>query len=160
LTFASGELRMNDPKLIVSDLTGTVTFNKDAITLQRIYANVNGGDSEVGGTIHHRQFVPLDGEITLRVNDSAVDLSGLRAEANVDLSITLEPKTEVQKGAVLSGTVTVVRSAYRQQLSLTSGLLQTLRAPTPSPQAATPSALDDLRLDVRVVTQDDLIVDN
>jgi len=160
LSFASGELRLNDPKVVVSDLTGTVTFNKDAITLQRIYATVNGGASEVGGTVHHRWFAPLDGQITLRVNDSAVDLSGLRAEANVDLSLTLEPKTEVQKGAVLSGTVTVVRGAYREQLSLTSGLLQALRAPAPSTQAAAASALDHLRLDVRFLTQDDLIVDN
>jgi outer membrane protein assembly factor BamA/autotransporter translocation and assembly factor TamB len=155
LTFADGELRMSTPKLVVSDLTGTVTLNKDAITLERIYANVNGGESELGGTIHHRWFTPLDGQITLRARDAAVDLSGLRAEADVDLNFAIE-----QKSAALSGTVTVLRGAYREPLSLTTGLLQALRSPAAAAPVGGSSALDDIRLDVRIVTQDDLLVDN
>ena len=155
LTFAQGELRMSDPRIIVTDLTGTVTLNRDALTLERIYATVNGGAAEIAGSIHHRWFKPLDGQITLRARDAALDISGLRAEADADLAFTLEPR-----GPALSGTVTLLRGAYREPLSLTSGLLQALRSSSGFVQSGTPSALDNVRLDVRIVTQDDLLVDN
>ena len=155
VTFAQGELRMSDPRLIVADLTGTVTLNRDALTLERIYASVNGGDAEIAGSFHYRWFTPLDGQITLSVRDAAVDLSGLRAEADADLAFAVE-----QGGPALSGTVTVLRGAYREQLSLTSGLLQALRSSSGFAQSGASSALDNVRLDVRIVTQDDLLVDN
>jgi hypothetical protein len=57
---------------------------------------------------------------------------------------------------VVSGTVTLVRSAFRERLSLRSGLLA-LPAPSTSSIPAPPSALDRLRLDVRIVTESDLL---
>ena len=155
VTFAQGELRMNDPRIIVTELTGTVTLNRDSLTLEQIYATVNGGAAEIAGSIHHRWFTPLDGQITLRARDAAVDLAGLRAEADADLAFALEPR-----GPALTGTLTLLRGAYREPLSLTSGLLQALRASSGLVQPGSTSALEHVRLDVRIVTQDDLLVDN
>jgi len=155
VTFAEGELRMNDPRLIVTDLTGTVTLNRDALTLERIYATVNGGAAEIAGSIHHRWFQPLDGQITLRARDAAIDLSGLRAEADADLAFSLE-----QRGPTLAGTLTLLRGAYREPLSLTGGLLQSMRASSGFVQPGTSSALEPVQLDIRIVTQDDLLIDN
>jgi outer membrane protein assembly factor BamA/autotransporter translocation and assembly factor TamB len=155
VTFANGELRLADPRLIVSDLAGTLTFAGDTIRLERLWAAVNGGGTEIAGSLRHRWFKPLDGAITLRGREAAFELSGLRAEVDADLSLTLE-----RRGPVVSGTATLVRSSYREPLSLTGGLLQTLRASSAFGRPATRSALDDVRLDVRVVTGDDLLVDN
>lgn len=154
VTFAQGELRMTNPRLIATDFAGTVTLDRDALTLQRLYATVNGGATEIAGVVHHRWFQPIDGQVTLRARNAALDLAGLRSEANADLRFTLEPR-----GPQLTGTITLLRGAYREPLSLTGGLLQALRTSSTA-AAGPPSALDALRLDVRVVTADELLVDN
>ena len=155
VTFGNGELRMAEPRLIVSDLVGTVTLARDTITFERLWAAVNGGGTEIAGSVHHRWFKPLDGSITLHGRGAAIEIYGLRAEVDPDLAFALEPR-----GPVISGTVTLVRSSYREPLSLTGGLLQALRTSSTFSQPASPSALDDVRVDVRVVTGDDLVVDN
>ena len=155
VTFAGGELRLADPRIVVSDLSGTVTLARDTITLERIWASMNGGDAEISGTVHHRWFTPGAGSLSVRLRHGAFDLSGLRAEADADLTLALEPR-----GQLLSGTVTLARSTYREPLSLTGGLLQALRSSAASATSGSPSPLDTLRLDVRVVTGSDLLVDN
>ena len=155
VTFSNGEARIANPRLVVSDVTGTITLAADTVTFERIFASVNGGNSEIAGTLHHRWFTPLGGRITMLTNGAALAIEGLRAEANINLGLDAEPGRPV-----INGTITLVRSAYREQLSLTSGLLRALRAPTATPLPAAPSPLDRLRLDVRIVTQSDLLVDN
>jgi outer membrane protein assembly factor BamA/autotransporter translocation and assembly factor TamB len=155
VTFSNGEARIANPRLVVSDVTGTVTLAADTVTFQRMFASVNGGDSEIAGTLRHRWFTPLGGRLTMVTNGAALAWEGLRAEANANLVLDTEPGRPV-----VTGTVTVVRSTFREQLSLTTGLLRALQAPSIRPVAAAPSALDRLRFDVRIVTENELVVDN
>jgi outer membrane protein assembly factor BamA/autotransporter translocation and assembly factor TamB len=155
VTFANGELRVADPRLIVSDLAGTLTFARDTMRLERLWASVNGGGTEIAGSLRHRWFKPIDGAITIRGREAAIELSGLRAEADADLTLAIDPR-----GPVVSGTATLVRSSYREPLSLTGGLLQALRASSAPGPSDSRSPLDDVRLDIRVTTGDDLLVDN
>src|SRR5205823_6252518 len=60
----------------------------------------------------------------------------------------------------LSGTVTLQRSSFQEQLSLTGGLLRALQASSRPPVQTAASALGSVRLDVRLATQEDLLVDN
>jgi outer membrane protein assembly factor BamA/autotransporter translocation and assembly factor TamB len=155
LTFSEGEARVADPRLIVGDLAGTITFAGDTLTLQQLSATVNGGDAVISGSIRHRLLTPVDGTITFRTTSSSLDLLGLRAEADAALDWRFDPA-----GPSLGGTVTLQRSAYREPLSLTGGLLKALQASATPVAPAAPSLLDRTRLDVRVMTGDDLIVDN
>jgi outer membrane protein assembly factor BamA/autotransporter translocation and assembly factor TamB len=156
LTLSDGEARVADPRLIVGDLAGTITFAGDTLTLQQLSATVNGGDAIISGSIRHHLLTPVDGTITFRTTSSSLDLLGLRAEADAALDWRFDAA-----GPSLGGTVTLQRSAYREPLSLTGGLLKALQTSAqPAPQPATPTLLDRTRLDVRVVTGDDLIVDN
>jgi outer membrane protein assembly factor BamA/autotransporter translocation and assembly factor TamB len=155
VTVSNGEARVANPRLIVSDITGTVTLAADTITVERVFAHLNGGESEIAGTISHRWFTPLGGRITMVSNSAALAIEGLRAEANLNVALEAEPGRPV-----VSGTVTLVRSAFRERLSLTSGLLKALQAPSTTSIPAPPSVLDRLRLDVRIVTESDLLVDN
>ncbi len=155
VTFSNGELRVADPRLIVSDLAGTVTFARDTMRFERLWASVNGGGTEIAGSLRHQWLKPLDGAITLHSRDVAIEIAGLRAEADADLTLTLEPR-----GPLVSGTATLVRSSYREPLSLTGGLLQALRASSMPAPVDVASPLDNVRLDIRVTTGDDLLVDN
>ena len=155
VTVSNAEARIANPRVIVSDVTGTVTLAADTITVERAFAYLNGGESEIAGTLRHRWFTPLGGRLTMVTNSAALAIEGLRAEANVNVALEADPGRPV-----VSGTVTLVRSAFRERLSLTSGLLKALQAPSTSSIPAPPSALDRLRLDVRIVTESDLLVDN
>jgi outer membrane protein assembly factor BamA/autotransporter translocation and assembly factor TamB len=155
VTVSNGEARVADPRLIVGDLAGTVTLAGDRLTLEHLSATVNGGNAVLAGSIRHRWLTPLDGEVTFRASGSSLDLTGLRAEADAVLTYTLG-----SDGAALGGTVTLLRSAYREPLTSKGGLLGALRRPAVSSDIAASSTFDRTRLDVRLVTGDDLLVDN
>jgi translocation and assembly module TamA len=155
VTMSNGELRVAAPRLIVSDLTGTMTFARDTMRFEGIWASVNGGGTDITGSLRHRWFKPLDGTITIRGREAALEFAGLRAEADTDLTLALEPR-----GPLISGTATLVRSSYREPLTLTGGLLQALRMSSTVGPAESRPALDEVRLDIGVTTGDDLLVDN
>ena len=154
LTLSSGETRMADPRLVVADVNGTISFRGDTITFERLSATMNGGDAELSGSLRLQGPAALDGSVTLSVKDAALDIAGLRAESDAALTWTVNAN-----GPALGGTVTLLRSGYRERLSLTGSLLSALRA---SPAVQTPgnSLLDRTRLDVHVVTDEDLVIDN
>ena len=68
VTFSNGEARIANPRLVVSDVTGTVTLAADTVTFERIFASLNGGDSEIAGTLRHHWFTLLGGRITMVTN--------------------------------------------------------------------------------------------
>ena len=155
VTVSNGEARVADPRLIVGDINGTVTLAGDRLTLEHLSATINGGNAVLAGSIRHRWLTPLEGEVTFRTSGSSLDLIGLRAEGDAALTWTLD-----SDGAALGGTVTLLRSAYREPLSSKGGLLGALRRPAASPDIAASSIVARTRLDVRLVTGDDLVVDN
>jgi outer membrane protein assembly factor BamA/autotransporter translocation and assembly factor TamB len=154
VTFSNGELRMDRPRIVMSDLSGTITLDRDLATLHRITATLNGGDAEIAGSLQHHG-AELEGELTLTGRDSAFQVLGLRAQTNADLAIRFEPR-----GPLVSGSVTIVRGAYREPLSLTGGLVAALQSPSQHVETEAPSALENLRLDVRLLTENDVLVDN
>jgi outer membrane protein assembly factor BamA/autotransporter translocation and assembly factor TamB len=154
-TFADGEVRLQTPRLAVTDLSGTVTFNRDTLRFERLYASVNGGDSDISGELTQHGWRTFDGAIAMVTRGAAVDLSGLRAEVNADLAWRLTPDQ-----SVVSGTATLLRGAYRENLSLTTGLLAALAASASSARVGPPSALDATELDIRILTEDDVQVRN
>ena len=86
--------------------------------------------------------------------------AGLRSELDAELAFALSwPEPGVEPRGRLSGTVTVARGAYREPISVVNELLTALR-PERRALAADggDSVLARLDLDVRVVTDDDLVV--
>src|SRR5713226_4656971 len=78
-------------------------------------------------------------------------------QTEVDLDLTLA----AEKGALsLSGDVTVLGGAYREPISLATGVMQALQSSPTTIQLDTPSAIDAMALDVRLTTAEDIVVDN
>jgi hypothetical protein len=95
--------RIANPRLVVSDVTGTITLAADTVTFERIFASVNGGNSEIAGTLDHRWFTPLGGRITMQTSGAALAIEGLQAEANINVGLDAEPERPV-----INGTITLV----------------------------------------------------
>ena len=154
---SDAELRVANPPLLVTELAGTVWLEGDRIRTYEMAGLANGGEIEIDGAFQLEVLRPA-GAVTFTGREVAMEVpEGLRTE--VDTSITLDttgPELRV------SGTVTILRGDYRQTLALTAGLLDALQQGqelTVIGQDET-SALEDVQLNVRVVSEDDIVVDN
>lgn len=154
--FRDGELRLAEPRLIVSELDGGLLLQGDRVMAHELRGSANGGLLEIEGALTRAGLQP-QGTIRLTGHNVALDYpEGLRTEVNADLALELSPA-----GLTVSGTTTVLRGDYRQSTTLTGGLLAALRqAQEETAIDAEPGPLDEVRLDLRLVTADDIVVNN
>ena len=164
LTVTNGEIRLADPRLLVSDLGVRTVLTRTSATITSIAGNVNGGPLTGSGAIDYRADGRVDLQLTTDIRGMAMEFpDGLRSEVDADLQLVLGVPPEAPPSGRLSGTVTVVRGAYREPLAVVTGLLTTLRAnrlAAAGGGAPVSPLLSGLALDVRLLTDEDLIVDN
>lgn len=153
---SAGELRIPEPRLQVSDLNGALVFQGTTMRPVELTATANGGAVQLGGEV---RFPGLRPEGTLTLRSEAIPLvlpPGVRTEIETDLTLALDPDD-----LALTGTVTVLRGDYREGVDTAGGLRALLESGSESAVLEQePSLLDEVRLDVRVVTADDIVVDN
>ena len=152
---SDGEVRIAEPRLVVTELTGDLALAGRTVTARNLTGSANGGQVEVSGGWTFGGPPDRNG-FTVTGAGLALDVPrGLRSEADVDLRIA-----EADGDMALTGTVTLLRGAYREPLTLAGGLLEAF---TQGPGVTT-TGLDDgpgnLRLDVRIATGDDIVVEN
>jgi hypothetical protein len=91
--------------------------------------------------------------------------AGLRSELNAMLQLDMSaPPGDAAPSGRLTGSITVQRASYREPLAVVGGLLAAMRARRIAATGGAPEEqsafLKQLALDIRVVTDDDIIVDN
>ena len=150
------ELRVDDPRLLISDLGGALVFEGTEIRTLDLAGTANGGPVRLDGVL---RFPGLRPEGTLSLSGRAIAMvlpPVIRTEIDTELQL------DVASGdAVLSGTVSVLRGDYRERVSTAGGLFALLESRAEPPLVGTePSWVDGLRLDVRVVTEDEIVVNN
>ena len=142
---------------MVSDLNGALFLTRDSIRFHDFTGEANGGPLEISGELELVGFRP-QGNIRLLGHGLAMNLpDGVRTELDTDLTLTASADD-----LGLDGTVTVQRGAYREMLLLTGGLLAALQ----EQESVTivgidePSPLDNVALNIRVVTAEDIVVNS
>ncbi len=147
------EVVMRDPRVIASDISGPIVFRGDRLSLSGLRGFLNGGDVEASGTVQFSGVAAMTGEIVLQARGVAVEYP-----ENVDSEVDALLTYVVASPPLLRGDVRILRSAYRATISLPA--LVAFNATRVVDVAAGPSYLDQLRLDVSVSTEDDMIIDN
>lgn len=162
LLVSGGELRLLDPRVIVSDLAMRAVISRTTSRITTLNGSINGGALTGGGTFDYTDDGAVDARLTANVQGMALEFpEGLRSEVDAALGLTFNTGLQPEPGGLLSGTVTVVRGAYREPLAVVTGLLANLRAQRLAAGAADSSpVLDRLALDLRVVTDEDVFVNN
>jgi outer membrane protein assembly factor BamA len=162
-----GEVRLNDPRILMSDLAARAVLTGNSLRLTSLTGQVNGGPLTGGGELSFTRDSGMAARLTAETRGMALEFpEGLRSEANAALELVMADPPGEGPGAMpagrVSGTVTVVRGAYREPMAVVTGMLATLRARRlAAGSAAGPSPLlESLALDVRLLTDEDLIVDN
>jgi outer membrane protein insertion porin family len=160
LTISDAEVRLTDPRVLASDLNARAVLTRDSAHLLELTGTVNGGTLMGGGEIGHAAG-SLDGRLTAMVRGMALEFpAGLRSEVDADLALAGAMPAGGAASARLTGDVTIVRSSYREPMAVVRDLLLGSRTRSLAAAGQTPPALDALALDVRVVTDEDLLVDN
>lgn len=152
----NGEAAVFNPRLILYDLNGAVVVDNGNVRFGGVTGSLNGGsirfDGRLGLPGRERQ---ANGQVTVEVSQVAMEFpQGLLSE--LDGLITFGPR---EKEWVLGGDVRISRSSYRRNLSLPA-LAASRRTRAPIAADAEPSFLDRMRLNLFVVTEEDLNVDN
>ena len=173
-TVTGGEVRISYPRVVLSDVTARAVLTRRSVHLLSVTGTANGGALQANGSIDFPSDAPLGAQLAATVTGMPIEFpQGLRSEVNADLSLALagssgtsspgaasQTVTDQISGGTLSGTVTVVRGAYRDPLPVVAGLLTSARARNTTIGVARSPTLEKLALDIRVVTDEDLIVDN
>jgi outer membrane protein assembly complex protein YaeT len=156
ISVAEGELILRSPRLALTDLQMSAGLSPEAVTLRELTASANGGTLAADGTLRLDGFTVAGGSLSIRGRGLALEVpEDLRTEVDADLTLTAEAG-----GPVLTGRVTILRGAYREPVSLTRQLLAGNAALVAAPGDQEPGPLDDMRLDVAVVSAEDLVIDN
>jgi outer membrane protein assembly complex protein YaeT len=150
-----GEVRVATPPLIASDLNGDLRISAGRSIAVTMTGLVNGGDAKIAGEIDAAALDDPRGRLTLTARNVAVEYpDGFATESNADLTLALGGATHS-----LTGRIEILNGTYREPLVISSGLVSGLqREAVPAP-AGSP-ILAKLRLNVTVVTAEDIRIDN
>ena len=163
LTVTDGEIRLVDPRMLVSDLNVRTVLTRTSARITSMTGTVSGGTLSGNGALGYGTEGRLDAQLSTSVRGMALEFpEGLRSEVDVDLDLELDV---LRPSGRLSGTVTVARGTYREPLAVVTGLLAGMRAGRLAADATGPTAtsfrlLESLTLDVRLLTDEDVVVDN
>ena len=152
----NAELRLREPRLALSELNGVITLAEDRVVFDGLRGFANGGDVEIRGEMTHRALTLVNGKLALNARGVGIEYpEGLRSLLDGDLVLNVAAEGD----AILTGKVTIERGAYRRRLSLTQQLLSG-GGPTIVETGPVGSRLGAIRLDIAVVTAEDLVFDN
>lgn len=146
------EFVMRDPQMIASDISGLVRFEGDRVTIPGMRGFVNGGDLDASGTVTLDGLTATGGTVTVQARGMAVEYPE-DVDTEIDALFTITPAPT----PLIRGDVRVLRGAYRATISLPA--LVAFNA-TRTAVATQPTAVDRVRLDVAVSTEEDLVIDN
>jgi translocation and assembly module TamB len=149
--FQNADFNIADAPNGISNATGVIAFTGDRATIQNLTGETGGGKVELSGFATY-----TDGQAVFRIHAAAREVrvrkpEGVSTVANADLNFT-------GSGAhsMLSGTITVLRTAFNPDSDFSSLLAQSSE-PVRTPAAQT-GLLGGLNFDVQISTAPDIQV--
>ena len=163
LLLTGGELRLEVPQVIATDLNASAVLAPGGVSLTHLAGSVNGGTVSANGTLRYAESGTPDTGLKATVTGMALDFpAGLRSELDAELAFALS-WSRARRGASWPvqrhrhrGPWRLSRADQRGQRAADGAAA---RAPRVSGRRRRlrPARLD---LDLRVVTDDDLVVRN
>ena len=157
IEISDADIRVPEPRLVISDLNGALVFQGTSLRTIELVGTANGGSLRIDADIQFPEFRPT-GFVSITGREMAIGLPpGLRTELDTDIRVTLPADDDME----VSGTVAVVRGDFREAVNTAGGLRALLESQQGAEvPRAEPSALDAMRLNVQVLTREEIVVDN
>jgi outer membrane protein assembly factor BamA len=152
----NGELRLDTPRIVASELEGSVRIDDGRTAIVSMAGTVNGGAAELKGEVDVTTISAPTGRLTMLARNVALEYpEGLQTESNANVTFTLAPA-----GATLAGRVDILGGSYREPLLVSGQVISGLRQGIDSPAAALSPFLSRLRLDLTLASVEDVRIDN
>jgi translocation and assembly module TamB len=142
-----GGLSMIDLPAGLGDINGSLVFNQDRLEVEHLTARTGGGLVTFGGFITYGRTVGFN--LTANGTEIRFRYAGISVTADESLRLV-----GTLQSSILNGDVTVTRFAQIPSSDLTFALAQV----GPAPIAVANSPLNNLRLDVRILSTPELMV--
>ncbi len=148
--FIDGALSLIDLPNGLSQMNGTLNFDKNRLRVQKLTARSGGGELQLGGYVTYANGLFVD--LTVSGRDIRMRYpEGISSQETADLRLV-----GTAQSAVLSGDVTVTKFGITPQFDLATYVERAKQQPiTASPD----STLNNVRLDVHVVSTPELRVE-
>jgi outer membrane protein assembly complex protein YaeT len=158
ITLRESELRVRDPRVLVSQLEGRLVFTRDTLRVDGLQGLVNGGPLTVEGRVAFPDLEITEADLSIEARGMAIEYpAGLQTEVDARLSLT---QAAGQPTPLLAGTVSVLRGSYRAPISLLALAQRGADAPRLRDFDPDPGPFDPIRLNVEITTVEDIVVDN
>jgi outer membrane protein assembly complex protein YaeT len=156
ITVADADLQVDSPRLVASELEGTVRLANDRKVDVSLAGLLNTGSARVEGTLDLSELAAPIGKLQFIGRGVALEYpSGLQTESDIDLELILGGTD-----STLSGRVEVLDGTYREALVISRQLLS-LSSATGTARTAPPADWTArMRLDIAVATASDVRIDN
>jgi outer membrane protein assembly complex protein YaeT len=156
LQLNDGQLGMRDPRIGIEDFNIRVDLAGTRATISRLDGVLNGGDLKGGGSIEYANGSLSNASLEVNANGVYMNApEGLRTVSNINLRVTSEGEN-----IVVGGRVNILEGGYTEE-KLTRNILARATAPSALELTNERSKLvENIRFDLRVVTQNPLIIDN
>ena len=91
IVITDGEMRLADPRLVVSDLTVRTVLSRTTARITQMTGSVNGGALTGDGEIEYDPEQGVAGQITTRISGMNMNFpEGLRSEVDADLALAIQ----------------------------------------------------------------------
>jgi outer membrane protein assembly complex protein YaeT len=148
------EVLVREPRIVISELNGTFALDGQRLLFDSFSGSANGGTILLDGGFLLKGATVAGGQLVIGINRAALEYPrGLQSEA--DAVLTLRP---IGDDWTLTGDVRVERSLFAETINIAA--LAAARRSRAVPAVGERSWVDQLRLNLSVVTQEDLRVDN
>jgi len=146
----NGALAFLDMPNGLSEINGTLNFDRNRLRVQKLRAKTGGGDLVLGGYITYANGIFFD--LTATGRDIRIRYpEGVSSQATADVRLV-----GTVQNSVLSGDVTITKFGLTPQFDLPAYIQRAKQPPTPpSPN----SLIDNVRLDVHIVSTPELRVE-
>lgn len=148
LELTKASLSYSDLTYVVENVNGSITFDRNRATIERLTAETNGGTLSLTGSLDFGAALDSGTALVYRLRAEA---RGVRVRLPQDLSTTIDANlrlTGASDASTLSGTVTLNRASFNPRSDL-GALLAQASVPTPVPSAPN-EYLRGMRIDVRI----------
>lgn len=155
-TIRDGSFRVEGFPHALSEVAGSVAFDRRTLRIAEVIGRMGGGDAVVSGSIsiEDAEFAATD--LRVQLTDSRFQYpSDLTATVDADLRILGD-----QNGRLLSGDVQLDEAVWSREYELFASILADVNSVARPDEAEASGFLDDLRMDVRVETVSPFAVRN
>ena len=156
LTLSKASLSYSDLPYVVDNAEGSITFDRNRATIEKLSAETSGGTVNFTGSLDFGAALESGTALVYRLRS---EVRHVRVRFPQDLSVTFDANmrlTGASDASTLSGTVTLTRASFNPR----SDLLALLAQATPAPAPTAPNEyLQGMRFDVRVESASNMQVE-